>query len=135
MKIGVISKRPSYWSTQALLKSIKEHGHEPTLIKTDEVRLVVAGTDDATFSGASLRDAGDRRHAGEEPRGDRFDRRHAEVLRRGRLPPRVHPESRRRHPSSGRRRTRDRVDETDRRPQRMAGEHPSRGEGRPDRAR
>ena len=56
MKIGVISKRPSYWSTQALLKSIKEHGHEPTLIKTDEVRLVVAGTDDATFSGASLRD-------------------------------------------------------------------------------
>ena len=56
MKIGVISKRPSYWSTQALLKSIEKHGHEPTLIKTDEVRLVVAGTDDATFSGASLRD-------------------------------------------------------------------------------
>src|SRR5881396_245209 len=56
MKIGVISKKPSYWSTQALLKSIEEHGHEPTLIKTDEVRLVVAGTDDATFSGASLRE-------------------------------------------------------------------------------
>jgi len=56
MKIGVISKKPSYWSTQALLKSIEEHGHEPTLIKTDEVRLVVAGTDDATFAGASLRE-------------------------------------------------------------------------------
>src|SRR5436309_6268673 len=56
MKIGVISKRPSYWSTQALLKSIEEHGHEPTLIKTDEVRLVAAGTDDATFAGASLRE-------------------------------------------------------------------------------
>ena len=56
MKIGLISKKPSYWSTQALLKSIEEHGHEPTLIKTDEVRLVVAGTDDATFSGASLRE-------------------------------------------------------------------------------
>src|SRR5947199_9452228 len=56
MKIGLISKKPSYWSTQALLKSIEEHWHEPTLIKTDEVRLVVAGTDDATFSGASLRE-------------------------------------------------------------------------------
>src|SRR3989454_1726115 len=39
MKIGVISKKPSYWSTKAILKSIREHGHEPEFVKTDEVRL------------------------------------------------------------------------------------------------
>src|SRR5437879_13081783 len=55
MKIGVISKKPSYWSTKAILKSIREHGHEPEFVKTDEVRLVVAGTDDAVFNGKSLR--------------------------------------------------------------------------------
>ncbi len=55
MKIGVISKKPTYWSTQALLKSIRKHGHEAIYIKTDEVRLIVAGTDDAIYDGASLR--------------------------------------------------------------------------------
>src|SRR3989449_11006475 len=55
MKIGVISKNPTYWSTKAILKSIREHGHEPEFVKTDEVRLVVAGTDDAVFNGKSLR--------------------------------------------------------------------------------
>src|SRR3989441_4969615 len=55
MKIGVISKKPSYWSTKAILKSIREHGHEPEFVKTDEVRLVVAGTDDAVFNSKSLR--------------------------------------------------------------------------------
>ena len=55
MKIGVISKKPTYWSTKAILKSIREHGHEPEFVKTDEVRLVVAGTDDAVFNSKSLR--------------------------------------------------------------------------------
>jgi len=55
VKIGVISKKPTYWSTQALLKSIRKHGHEAIYIKTDEVRLIVAGTDDAIYDGASLR--------------------------------------------------------------------------------
>src|SRR5256712_13543170 len=55
MKIGVISKKPSYWSTKAILKSIREHGHEPEFVKTDEVRLVVAGTDGAVFNSKSLR--------------------------------------------------------------------------------
>lgn len=56
MKIGIISKKPTYWSTKAILKSIKEHGHEPSFIKTDEVRLTVAGRDDAVYHGISLRD-------------------------------------------------------------------------------
>ncbi len=55
MKIGVISKRPTYWSTQALLKSIRKHGHQGEFLKTDEVRLVVAGTDDAVYNGTSVR--------------------------------------------------------------------------------
>lgn len=55
MKVGVISKKPTYWSTMALLKAIREHGHTPTFVKTDEVRLVVAGQDDAIFDGTSLR--------------------------------------------------------------------------------
>lgn len=55
MKVGVISKKPTYWSTKALIKAIHKQGHEPTYIKTDEVRLVVAGQDDAFFNGASLR--------------------------------------------------------------------------------
>src|SRR2546425_8856439 len=55
VKIGVISKKPAYWSTQAILKSIRKHGHEGTFVKTDEVRLVVAGTDDAVYNGNSLR--------------------------------------------------------------------------------
>src|SRR3989441_2890259 len=55
MKIGVISKKPSYWSTKTILKSIREHGHEPEFVKTDEVRLVVAGTDDAVYNSKSLR--------------------------------------------------------------------------------
>lgn len=55
MRIGVISKKPRYWSTQALLEAIRKHGHEPTFVKTDEVRLVVAGKDDAIFDGNSLR--------------------------------------------------------------------------------
>src|SRR5437667_5707984 len=55
VKIGVISKKQAYWSTQAILKSIRKHGHEGTFVKTDEVRLVVAGTDDAIYNGNSLR--------------------------------------------------------------------------------
>jgi ribosomal protein S6--L-glutamate ligase len=54
MKVGVISKKPTYWSTKALLKAIRTQGHEPTFIKTDEVRLIVAGKDEAIFNGASL---------------------------------------------------------------------------------
>ncbi len=55
MKIGVISKKPTYWSTKVLLAAIRKQGHEPTYVKTDEVRLIVAGKDDATYNGASLR--------------------------------------------------------------------------------
>src|SRR6266704_2553014 len=55
MKIGLISKKPTYWSTKALLAAIRKQGHEPTYVKTDEVRLIVAGKDDATYNGESLR--------------------------------------------------------------------------------
>jgi len=55
MKIGVISRKPTYWSTKALLKAIGSQGHEPVFIKTDEVRLIVAGRDDAIYNGSSLR--------------------------------------------------------------------------------
>jgi ribosomal protein S6--L-glutamate ligase len=54
MKVGVISKKATYWSTKALLKAIRTQGHEPTFIKTDEVRLVVAGKDEAISNGTSL---------------------------------------------------------------------------------
>lgn len=56
MKIGVISKKSTYWSTKAILTAIKAQGHEPSYIKTDDVRLSVAGTDDAVYRGKSLRD-------------------------------------------------------------------------------
>src|SRR6266516_3644042 len=79
-----------------------------------------------------LRDPGDRGDAGEEHRGDRVDRRHAEVLRRGDVPPGVHPESGRRHPRARRRRPRGGVHEARGGAQRMAGEYPPRGEGHRD---
>lgn len=55
MKIGVISKKPAYWSTKAILKAIEAHEHEPSFIKTDDVRLTIASTDDAAYRGKSLR--------------------------------------------------------------------------------
>jgi ribosomal protein S6--L-glutamate ligase len=56
MRIGVVSKRDSFWATQQILKSVRSHGHDPSFIKTDEVRLVVAGLDDVLYNGKSLRD-------------------------------------------------------------------------------
>ncbi len=56
MKIGVISKKDTYWSTRQLLKAIARHGHEPSYIRTDAVRLIVAGYDDAHYNGASIGD-------------------------------------------------------------------------------
>ncbi len=58
MKVGVISKKEAYWSTRQLLKAVERHGHEPSYIQTDLVRLVVAGHDDAQYNGVSLRDHG-----------------------------------------------------------------------------
>ncbi|HYM40110.1 MAG TPA: RimK family alpha-L-glutamate ligase [Thermoplasmata archaeon] len=56
MKIGIISKKDSYWSTRQLLKAVTRHGHESSFIRTDAVRLIVAGSDDAQYNGASIRD-------------------------------------------------------------------------------
>jgi ribosomal protein S6--L-glutamate ligase len=56
VKIGVISKKDAYWSTRQLLKAVERHGHEPSYIRTDAVRLVVADRDDAQCNGASIRD-------------------------------------------------------------------------------
>ena len=56
MKIGIISKKDGYWSTRQLLKAVARHGHTPSYIQTDAVRLIVAGHDDAHYNGASLRD-------------------------------------------------------------------------------
>ena len=56
MKIGVISKKEGYWSTRQLLKEVARQGHVPSYIRTDAVRLVVAGNDDAQYNGASIRD-------------------------------------------------------------------------------
>ncbi len=58
MKIGVISKKNTYWSTRQLLKAVARCGHEPSYIQTDAVRLVVAGDDDAQYNGVSVRDHG-----------------------------------------------------------------------------
>ncbi len=58
MKIGVISKKDTYWSTRQLLKAVARHGHVASYIRTDAVRLVVAGHDDAQYNGASIRDHG-----------------------------------------------------------------------------
>ena len=56
MKIGVISKKNGYWSTRQLLQSVERHGHVPSYIRTEAVRLVVAGQEDAQFNGSSIRD-------------------------------------------------------------------------------
>jgi ribosomal protein S6--L-glutamate ligase len=56
LKIGVISKKDTYWSTRQLLKAVERHGHAPSFIPTDSVRLVVAGSDDAQCRGVSIRD-------------------------------------------------------------------------------
>jgi len=58
MKVGVISRRSSFWTTKKILRSIEHHGHEPSFVKTDDVRLLVAGDDDAIYRGKSLRDHG-----------------------------------------------------------------------------
>jgi ribosomal protein S6--L-glutamate ligase len=52
----VISRKATYWSTKALLQAIRKQGHEARFVKTDEIRLVVAGKDDATYNGQSLRE-------------------------------------------------------------------------------
>lgn len=41
MRIGVISKKQTFWSTKKILRAIKDRGHEPADAKTDEIRLVV----------------------------------------------------------------------------------------------
>lgn len=56
MKIGVISKKPTYWSTAQILKAIQRKGHVPDYVKTDAVRLIVAGVEDAICAGRSLRE-------------------------------------------------------------------------------
>ncbi len=56
MKVGVVSRKESYWATRQILNAIRARGHEPSFIKTDEVRLVVAGTDEVLYNGKSLRD-------------------------------------------------------------------------------
>lgn len=58
LKIGVISKKETFWSTKQLLNSISAAGHVPSFIRTDRVRLVVAGQEDAHYNGVSLRDHG-----------------------------------------------------------------------------
>lgn len=56
MKIGIVSKKDTYWSTRQLLQAVTRHGHEASYIRTDAVRLVVADHDDAHYSGRSVRD-------------------------------------------------------------------------------
>ena len=56
MKIGVVSRRESYWATKQILKAIERAGHTPSFVKTDAVRLVVSGRDDALYNGKSLKD-------------------------------------------------------------------------------
>ena len=55
MKMGIISKKETYWSTRQLLKAVARRGHEPSFIQTEHVRLVVAGHDDVQYRGVSLR--------------------------------------------------------------------------------
>ena len=56
MKIGIISKKDAYWSTRQLLRAVRNRGHEPSYIRTDAVRLVVAGHEDVQYGGRSLKD-------------------------------------------------------------------------------
>ncbi len=56
MKIGIVSRKDTYWSTRQLLKAVARAGHEPSYIRTDAVRLVVAGHDDAQYGGKSVKD-------------------------------------------------------------------------------
>ena len=58
MKIGVVSRRESYWATKQILKAIDRAGHTSSFVKTDAVRLVVSGRDDALYNGKSLKDHG-----------------------------------------------------------------------------
>ncbi len=58
MNIGIVSKKDTYWSTRQLLKAVERHGHEPSFIQTEHVRLVVAGHDDVQYNGVSIRDHG-----------------------------------------------------------------------------
>jgi len=55
VRIGVVSRRQTYWSTKAILKAIERSGHEPSYIKTDDIRLIVGEKDDALYHGKSLR--------------------------------------------------------------------------------
>jgi len=56
LKIGIISRKEAYWSTRQLLKAVARHGHEPSYIRTDALRLIVAGQDDAQYNSVSIRD-------------------------------------------------------------------------------
>ncbi len=56
MRIGVISKKETYWSTRTLLKAIRAKGHEPVYLKTAGVRLVVGDPPDALLDGRSVAD-------------------------------------------------------------------------------
>lgn len=58
MKIGVVSRTPTFWSTKRLLRSIEKHGHESSFLKTDDIRLLVGGRDDAIYQGKSIRHHG-----------------------------------------------------------------------------
>ena len=55
MRIGVISKKETYWSTKMILRAIRDKGHEPAYVKTDAIRLVVGDPPDALIDGHSLR--------------------------------------------------------------------------------
>jgi len=56
LQIGVISKRPTFWSTTTLLAAIRDRGHAAAFVQTDHVRLVVAGKEEALYRGKSLRE-------------------------------------------------------------------------------
>lgn len=56
MRIGVISRKQTFWSTRRILRAIKDRGHEPAYAKTDEIRLVVGDPPDALIDGRSVRE-------------------------------------------------------------------------------
>lgn len=56
MRIGVISKKQTFWATKKILQAIKDRGHEPAYAKTDEIRLVVGDPPDALIEGRSVRE-------------------------------------------------------------------------------
>lgn len=57
MRVGVISRKQTFWSTKRILRAIRDRGHEPVYAKTDEIRLVVGNPPDALVDGRSLRES------------------------------------------------------------------------------